>query len=203
MWNCRGRREAWFAASCLLVVSGGAIAGTPEGARPLGNPGEWITTEDYPQSALLDDTQGTVAFHLTVDRQGRVQNCEIIQSSGSDQLDATACNLITQRARFSPARDARGRPVEGGYSNRVRWVLPKEVPQPHPRTIEGTFVVDENGDATDCRLVKAEGFPDSQIAKLRTPCVSHFHTTPFVDDNGKPVRRLVRVRNTVTIEPAP
>jgi TonB family protein len=91
---------------------------------PLGNPGDWVLTDDYPEAALAEERTGLVAFRLTVDGAGSVSACEVTESSGHDDLDTTTCALLTERAKFQPALDSNGKPVSGKYSNRVRWQIP-------------------------------------------------------------------------------
>ena len=99
---------------------------TPPLAKPKGNPGAWATNDDYPTGALRREEQGTTRFRVTVGADGRVTSCSITGSSGSTELDNTACSLITRRARFTPATDGEGKPTTGAYANAVRWVVPKE-----------------------------------------------------------------------------
>lgn len=98
----------------------------PKQATPKGNPGNWATTNDYPTRALREEREGTTSFRVTVGPDGRVTSCEITGSSGSDDLDAATCSNVTRRARFNPATDGDGNPTTGSYSNRVRWVIPKD-----------------------------------------------------------------------------
>ncbi len=98
----------------------------PKLAQPKGNPGSWATTNDYPSQALREERQGTTRFRVTVGPDGRVTDCTVTGSSGSPDLDATACAKIRQRARFNPATDGEGQPTTGSYSNAIRWVIPKD-----------------------------------------------------------------------------
>jgi protein TonB len=98
----------------------------PKSAQPKGNPGNWATTNDYPTRALREEREGTTSFRVTVGPDGRVTSCDITGSSGSDDLDAATCANVTRRARFNPATDGEGNPTTGSYSNRVRWVIPKD-----------------------------------------------------------------------------
>ena len=98
----------------------------PKSATPKGNSGNWATTNDYPTRALREEREGTTSFRVTVGPDGRVTSCEITGSSGSDDLDAATCSNVTRRARFNPATDGDGNPTSGSYSNRVRWVIPKD-----------------------------------------------------------------------------
>ena len=99
---------------------------TPQGAKPRGNPGSWATTNDYPARALREEREGTTTFRVSVGPDGRVTDCTITGSSGHPDLDAATCDNVRRRARFDPAKDGEGNPTSGSYSNRVRWVIPKD-----------------------------------------------------------------------------
>ena len=99
---------------------------TPKGAVPKGNPGNWATTNDYPSRALREEREGTTGFRVAVGPDGKVTDCTVTSSSGHSDLDEAACANIRRRARFAPAVDGNGSPTTGTYSNRVRWVIPKD-----------------------------------------------------------------------------
>ena len=99
---------------------------TPKGAVPKGNPGSWATTNDYPSRALREEREGTTGFRVAVGPDGKVTDCSVTSSSGHSDLDEAACANIRRRARFAPAVDGNGNPTTGSYSNRVRWVIPKD-----------------------------------------------------------------------------
>jgi TonB family protein len=85
-----------------------------------------ITTDDYPLAALRNDEQGEVAVRLDIDSSGSVSGCTVVESSRSASLDAATCALLRERAHFTPARDARGRPAPDVYRTRVGWrIAPK------------------------------------------------------------------------------
>ena len=98
----------------------------PKPATPKGNPANWATTNDYPTRALREEREGTTGFRVTVGPDGRVTGCSVTSSSGSPDLDDATCQNVTRRARFNPATDGEGQPTSGSYSNRVRWVIPKD-----------------------------------------------------------------------------
>ncbi|WP_447764760.1 energy transducer TonB [Sphingopyxis panaciterrae] len=93
--------------------------------EPLGNPGRWVTNDDYPTKARTKMLEGDTGFRLTVDKMGAITHCEIISSSGFPILDERTCELLKMRAKFAPSLDASGEPVADTYSNRVRWQLPR------------------------------------------------------------------------------
>jgi TonB family protein len=93
-------------------------------AKPRGNLGNWANTNDYPARALQQEREGTTGFRVTIGIDGRVIECRVTQSSGHDDLDAATCNNVKRRARFEPAV-RNGEKVEGSYSNKVRWRVPR------------------------------------------------------------------------------
>lgn len=99
---------------------------TPKAAVPKGNPGSWATSNDYPSRALREEREGVTGFRVTVGADGKVADCSITSSSGSPDLDQATCDNVRRRARFQPATDGEGNPTSGSYSNRIRWVIPKD-----------------------------------------------------------------------------
>lgn len=98
----------------------------PKRAVPKGNPGNWATTNDYPSRALNEEREGTTGFRVSVGPDGRASSCDVTSSSGSPDLDAATCSNVLRRARFTPATDGEGNPTTDSYSNRIRWVIPKD-----------------------------------------------------------------------------
>lgn len=95
-------------------------------AAAKGNPQSWVTAEDYPPAAQREGRQGVVGMSWQVNEQGKIENCQITQSSGSTDLDETACRLVTRRGKYAPALDQNGKPMRVTQSTRFRWVLPQE-----------------------------------------------------------------------------
>jgi protein TonB len=97
-----------------------------QAARAKGNLVSLFSTDDYPQSAIRNEEQGTTAVKLTIGPDGRVADCSITASSGSSALDNATCSILRRRARFTPAKDQAGNPVSDSYSQRIRWELPSD-----------------------------------------------------------------------------
>lgn len=96
-------------------------AGTPP--VPLENLGSLVRVADYPLLAARQNRQGRVYFILTVSPDGRVSNCVVTRTSRVPSLDVATCRIMRGRARFTPARDAQGNPVEGTYETNLGWTL--------------------------------------------------------------------------------
>ena len=94
------------------------------GATPSGNPGRWVTNNDYPRADFFNKNEGTTIFLLAVGADGALTDCRVIGSSGFATLDAQTCILLRARATFHPAKDEAGKAVAGFYVNRVLWRVP-------------------------------------------------------------------------------
>ena len=74
---------------------------------------------------------------MTVSKWGKVADCEIIASSGHNDLDEIACDSIGYRARFRAATDANANPTKGEYITQVGWLTPANYPTrinvPYPK----------------------------------------------------------------------
>jgi TonB family protein len=91
-----------------------------------------FTADDYPAAALRLEEEGTVRYRLAIDRRGMVTGCTVVASSGSAALDSTTCRLVSSRARFTPARNAKGKKIADSLVGSIRWRLPEEPAEPPP-----------------------------------------------------------------------
>ncbi|HVH49704.1 MAG TPA: energy transducer TonB [Sphingomicrobium sp.] len=87
----------------------------------VGNLQGLFSNDDYPESALEREEQGTVSVSLSIGPNGRVSDCSVASSSGSRTLDSTTCRILKSRARFNPATDQNGQPTSGSFSQRITW----------------------------------------------------------------------------------
>lgn len=90
-------------------------------AIPTENPGRWIRSSDFPSKPLSQGMNGYVRFRLDVDETGKVAGCRVLYRTNPDEFADLSCQLITKRAKFTPALDARGKPVKSYYINQIRW----------------------------------------------------------------------------------
>ena len=86
----------------------------------------FVTTDDYPPSALRANEEGTSSISWTINTQGRVENCHVTHSSGHSDLDEAACRAITRRGRYTPAKDQNGNPITSTQSRNVVWRIPQD-----------------------------------------------------------------------------
>lgn len=93
-----------------------------ERSRRLAN---WFSNDDYPVAALKAGAEGDTTISWTISTAGLVTNCRVVKSSGNADLDARSCEMLTLRARYRPALDQNGNPIESSATRSVRWRLPK------------------------------------------------------------------------------
>ncbi|MEQ1541764.1 MAG: energy transducer TonB [Novosphingobium sp.] len=117
-----------FVTGAGLFACAGAVSAHPDRAAPLNNPGSWVNVQDYPAEALRNEEEGITRFTLRIAPDGSVSACNVTQGSGSAALDAKTCEILLVRARFRPATDPSGKPVEGVWSSSVRWMIPEDAP---------------------------------------------------------------------------
>lgn len=90
-------------------------------ARPLKALIQYFSSDDYPSQAVSEDKGGASRMMLMVDERGALADCLIEETSGIATLDAMACQALRERARFTPALDAAGKPVRSVMTSRVVW----------------------------------------------------------------------------------
>jgi protein TonB len=91
---------------------------------PMGDPRQWVKPADYPAEAKAAHQQGMGALLYRVEKSGKVEECRVIESSGTPQLDETACTLIRKRAAYMPAKDKDGHIVVSWQRFTFEWKLP-------------------------------------------------------------------------------
>ncbi|QNM82991.1 energy transducer TonB [Sphingomonas sabuli] len=119
-----------------------------------------FTPDDYPAIALENEEGGRVRVRLVIAPSGFVESCKVIESSGSTSLDEQTCAVIRARAQFSPAKDAKGRPIKDTYLQTITWRVGEDLVPPAPRnawTTRTTLSLTGEGKMVDCD-VAATGF---------------------------------------------
>lgn len=91
-------------------------------AEPVGNAAQWLRAKDYPVRQRNRRRSSIVAFRLNVDAAGKPTACVVPRAYTPEEFVATTCTLLMQRASFTPALDAAGKPVASYYVNSVSWL---------------------------------------------------------------------------------
>ena len=105
-------------------IEGASAAGPAQPARSLKPLHNLVFDSDYPDQAMRENASGTTGMMLLVDQAGTLKDCMVEEASGIATLDAMACGILLERAKFKPALDAAGKPVRSVQHARVRWVMP-------------------------------------------------------------------------------
>ena len=92
-------------------------------AIPAPDIANWIRNADYPSAARKAGIQGTTTMLWRIEANGRIEDCRIIESSGSALLDDKACEVLKLRGRYQPARDDQGRAMPMWQRRVSRWRL--------------------------------------------------------------------------------
>jgi len=80
-----------------------------------------IKDADYPREARNQHAEGTVVIGFRVRTDGRVDQCQVISSSGHFILDRLTCRLVAERFRFRPAMQADGTPIPIPLETSFTW----------------------------------------------------------------------------------
>jgi protein TonB len=187
--------------STAMMDAQAVSSSTLRPAIPANYPGTWATTNDYPVRALHNMEQGQTEFALTVDTHGRVRSCLVTQSSGSLDLDEATCKLVSDRARFQPATDMRGRPTDGAYSSHVHWVLPSARSALQPGALKFAFTVEPDGSKSGCQVGVTEGGTLANQPVGDVPCEKIPFNGRYTDASGNGVRKRVTITQIVEVEP--
>lgn len=103
-----------------------AAAPSGTGPEPIGNIADWFPVESYPPQARALGMEGRTEFALDVDALGRITQCRILKTSGSELLDSATCTQAIINGRFRPGRDASGKAVPRAWQSSMRWKLTQD-----------------------------------------------------------------------------
>lgn len=137
----------------------------------LRNPEALVTYEDYPTESLRRNEYGIVSMVVNVSKEGKVIACKITESSGFAALDLATCSLFKKRAKFKPAKDAAGSPIEGEYRLSNSWGLEEHqprttidvplqvssVPSDYLSPVKARLFFDATGHVTACQVTTTSG----------------------------------------------
>lgn len=193
-------------ATILITLTGSANAKDRSlPPSPKGSPGDWFPVNSYPAEAKRNGEQGRVSVELIIDKSGVPKACKLVSSSGSAALDATTCDLALANARFIPAKDARGRPIESSFVvPAVRWELDDNYLYmdlsngPVSTTMRSVeILVDEQGKIISCRSLASSVGGSTGCESFKTG--AGIVRPLFLND--KPVAGKVTITTTMRVEP--
>lgn len=107
-------------------------SGDGDGGEPPRKIGGRLRDSDYPKGLGIEGIQGRVSVRYLVGETGRVSDCEVTASSGNATLDETTCRLITERFRYRPSLDGRGKPVPSYIVENHDWIVERDTERDRP-----------------------------------------------------------------------
>lgn len=93
----------------------------PVRAKPIGSPGTWVTSADYPPESRAAGESGQVTVKIEIDATGKVSGCTVATSSGFPRLDQKTCELVTLRGKYEPALSPKGKAIPSTSMMRFGW----------------------------------------------------------------------------------
>lgn len=118
------------AASALVFATAGIAQYAGSNPVPRGNAGAWLDIQAAPPALmkkLKKKEEIKIRFVLSVGPDGRAAGCTHDgKKKLAKQFGELTCSQLTRRARFTPAKDAQGSPVNGTYSSYATWTVPSE-----------------------------------------------------------------------------
>ncbi len=158
--------------------------------------------DDYPPEAWVADEEGSVYYSLAVDAEGDVTDCTVLETSGSELLDAKTCEIALARAQFRPAIDRDGSRMAGEHRDHQVWTK-REPEFPGTATINVEYTLTAMGKATDCEVIEVSGEISQGMRRTmeEEPCpgINRPAQAPFRDANGNPVSKRVNLSIIVVV----
>ncbi len=88
----------------------------------VGARGNVFSDDDFPDASRRAEEAGVTRVSYVIGPDGKIQSCQVTQSSGFPRLDDATCKIIQRRFRFKPAT-VDGKPVTETKTQPVRWQL--------------------------------------------------------------------------------
>lgn len=197
-----------FLSSCVLAV---CLAWQParvfaqdtksSPARPIGKLGDWFPQSSMPAESVVRGQVGGVVAQLSLNADGTVTACRVVESSGYSLLDAAACERAKSVGRFEPARDEKGDRIASTFTlPRVQYVLSKEnlsaATVDAKRKVYNSTIqidVDKSGMIEGCRSLNTD-MPDGRA------CGVYVVGKPAPSAFKVPSGSTVTISNTIVVD---
>ena len=156
-----------------------------------------ISDEDYPPEAIRDNLQGLTVVGFDINMDGRVTNCGIVETSGSQALDDKSCALIRERFVFKPARAPDGSATSEARTQRITWRMPETPQSISAYDVTYRYTQGTDGIARNC-ISSGTPIPPTLTAEQ---CAKAGNGIIMTDKNGMPISVIVTQHHVQTVEP--
>ena len=83
----------------------------------------WVTSQlVYPQASRNNKSEGTVRLRFTIEKDGKLDDVSVLESSGDPLLDAEACRVVSSSPAWTPG-SFRGEPAKVTFTFPVIFQL--------------------------------------------------------------------------------
>ena len=106
-----------------LAFSTATVAQAPAQTPQQAANREFIV-KNYPPGAMKRGEQGKVTFQVTIEPDGSLGTCDVIESSGFAGLDNETCEIMVFNARLKPVLNEEGRAIRSTQTGFIVWRLP-------------------------------------------------------------------------------
>lgn len=114
----------------LALASPAAAADEPTTGSSIITRNQYVVMKSYPAASLRRGEEGNVTFRIQTARDGRIQACQVIKSSGYAALDKGTCDMLLAGATATPLTAENGWRTEGTRDGMVEWKLPETAQRP-------------------------------------------------------------------------
>jgi TonB family protein len=168
-------RYAYLAPIVAVAAPHVALAQTPTASPPPADTSgsaivernNLVIRKFYPASSLRRGEEGRVAFRMIINKQGRLDACQVTKSSGYAALDKATCDMMVAGATGQIYRNGDDRRVAYQRDGLIDWTLPEGVEKP---AVKPPFNVAtaSSGDALIChRQQKTGSLVDQKVCLTR------------------------------------
>jgi TonB family protein len=113
--------------SGLLTKWGMSVAAqTSVATAPQGGVSQFFKSGDYPDDALRAGRMGVTGVRYWVGVDGKLSDCRVISSSGTESIDSQTCAVLERRGHLAPALDSAKQPLRSLSSTEIVWAIPDE-----------------------------------------------------------------------------
>ena len=115
----------------IAAIAGPAMASEdPASGSPIVERNKYVVMQSYPSVSLRRGEEGVVQFRIKTARDGKIEACQVIKSSGYVALDKATCDMMLAGATATPLTAENGWRVEGTRDGIVDWKLPETAKRP-------------------------------------------------------------------------
>lgn len=80
-----------------------------------------FSSSHYWTAEVRRAAKNRVTVSMLIDRSGKVRDCALVESTGSEAIDTQTCQILRLKVSYRPARDQSGAPVAVLHRETIDW----------------------------------------------------------------------------------